>query len=340
MGNQGPQGITPDSHTSSAQFAQPIRPTHKVSGRTLSPAVIMTKGMGSEELGTLHEKAIALASATGNQDQSFRALFGSWMSQIQRPPMAGAKRAAARLGEIARDTGESGHQLQAHHALWTTAFFLGDVATAHHHMQEGSRLYDIHEHGNHANIYGGHDPGSCALNFDSMCLWLLGYPDQSNRRSLPTSLRHVSNLWNFCGGGLVKTDDRKREAMTLQEMGGSGPGGRARRRDEPPGPEPATRGQRRTRRSWPSRSRRKFTAQYRLRILEEAESCTQPGEVCRLLRRKGLYSSRDLTEWRMARREGSHSRPDPEQTRSEARRAQPLSAKGTSSRRIGTCQRL
>ena len=29
--------------------------------------------------------------------------------------------------------------------------------------------------------------------------------------------------------------------------------------------------------------RRKFTAQYRLRILEEAESCTQPGEVGRLL---------------------------------------------------------
>ena len=50
--------------------------------------------------------------------------------------------------------------------------------------------------------------------------------------------------------------------------------------------------------------RRKFTAQYRLRILEEAESCTQPGEVGRLLRREGLYSSH-LTEWRRARREGS-----------------------------------
>ena len=33
--------------------------------------------------------------------------------------------------------------------------------------------------------------------------------------------------------------------------------------------------------------RRKFTAQYRLRILEEAESCTQPGEVGLLLRREG-----------------------------------------------------
>ena len=32
--------------------------------------------------------------------------------------------------------------------------------------------------------------------------------------------------------------------------------------------------------------RRQFTARYRLRILEEAERCTQPGEVGRLLRRE------------------------------------------------------
>lgn len=50
--------------------------------------------------------------------------------------------------------------------------------------------------------------------------------------------------------------------------------------------------------------RRQFTAQYRLRILEEADRCTRPGEVGRLLRREGLYSSH-LTCWRRARREGS-----------------------------------
>ena len=37
--------------------------------------------------------------------------------------------------------------------------------------------------------------------------------------------------------------------------------------------------------------RRQFSAEYRLRILEEAERCTQRGEVGRLLRREGLYSS-------------------------------------------------
>ena len=34
--------------------------------------------------------------------------------------------------------------------------------------------------------------------------------------------------------------------------------------------------------------RRQFTAEYRLRILDEADRCTQPGEVGRLLRREGL----------------------------------------------------
>ena len=51
-------------------------------------------------------------------------------------------------------------------------------------------------------------------------------------------------------------------------------------------------------------TRRQFTAQYRLRILEETDRCTELGEVGRLLRREGLYSSH-LTAWRQARRNGS-----------------------------------
>lgn len=37
--------------------------------------------------------------------------------------------------------------------------------------------------------------------------------------------------------------------------------------------------------------RRKFTAQYKLRILAEAEACKEPGQIGALLRREGLYSS-------------------------------------------------
>ena len=43
--------------------------------------------------------------------------------------------------------------------------------------------------------------------------------------------------------------------------------------------------------------RRKFTAAFKLRILKEAEACTQQGQLGALLRREGLYYS-NLTLWR------------------------------------------
>ena len=49
--------------------------------------------------------------------------------------------------------------------------------------------------------------------------------------------------------------------------------------------------------------RRQFTASYKLKVIDEADSATQPGEVGRMLRREGLYSSH-LTAWRKAKRAG------------------------------------
>ena len=50
-------------------------------------------------------------------------------------------------------------------------------------------------------------------------------------------------------------------------------------------------------------TRRRFSPSYKLRVVEEADRCTEPGEVGRLLRREGLYSSH-LTTWRKAVRSG------------------------------------
>ena len=43
--------------------------------------------------------------------------------------------------------------------------------------------------------------------------------------------------------------------------------------------------------------RRRYTAEYKLRVLREAEACKGRGEIGALLRREGLYSS-NLTQWR------------------------------------------
>ena len=53
----------------------------------------------------------------------------------------------------------------------------------------------------------------------------------------------------------------------------------------------------------PKAKRRKFSAEYKRRILEEADNCTESGQIGALLRREGLYSSH-LTTWRRQRDRG------------------------------------
>ena len=50
--------------------------------------------------------------------------------------------------------------------------------------------------------------------------------------------------------------------------------------------------------------RRRFTAEYKLRILQEAERSTASGQLGAMLRREGLYSSL-LSTWRRQRDEGT-----------------------------------
>ncbi len=49
--------------------------------------------------------------------------------------------------------------------------------------------------------------------------------------------------------------------------------------------------------------RRRFTAEYKQRLLREADACREPGALGALLRREGLYSSH-LTTWRRQRERG------------------------------------
>jgi len=53
----------------------------------------------------------------------------------------------------------------------------------------------------------------------------------------------------------------------------------------------------------PKAKRRQFTAKYKLRIVREADACTEPGQIGSLLRREGLYSSY-LFKWRQQREDG------------------------------------
>jgi len=72
--------------------------------------------------------------------------------------------------------------------------------------------------------------------------------------------------------------------------------------------------------------RRRFSAEEKLRILKEADACTQPGEQGALLRREGLYSSH-LTEWRRARERGELEALEPKKRGRKPAAVNPLEKK-------------
>ena len=65
--------------------------------------------------------------------------------------------------------------------------------------------------------------------------------------------------------------------------------------------------------------RRTFTAEYKLRVLHEADAATMPGAIGALLRREGLYSSL-LATWRQERAAGALAGLTPKQRGPQGRR--------------------
>ncbi len=91
-------------------------------------------------------------------------------------------------------------------------------------------------------------------------------------------------------------------------------------------------------------TRRRFTAEYKARIVEEANAATEPGQVGALLRREGLYSSH-LVDWRRQYRLGALSslarprgRPKPHPLAAENERLRRTNARLT--RRLATAERI
>ena len=69
--------------------------------------------------------------------------------------------------------------------------------------------------------------------------------------------------------------------------------------------------------------RRTFTAEFKRRVLAEADACAELGDVGALLRRHGLYSSH-LTEWRRQREDGTLAGLAPRKRGRKAQERNPL----------------
>jgi class 3 adenylate cyclase/tetratricopeptide (TPR) repeat protein len=124
-------------------------------------------------------RAFDLAESSGSPQQRFDALYGVWQSTNMSGGSAAASPLSARLLSMTEQEGDDGLRLQALHSAWATLAFAGDPARTREHTDAGRLLYDPEKHASHRFVYGGHDPGACALLLGAWAEWLLGYPEKA-----------------------------------------------------------------------------------------------------------------------------------------------------------------
>jgi predicted ATPase len=165
---------------------------------TLGIPLAATKGFGAPEVGRVWDRARELCQKVGESPQLFPSLFGTWLYYVSTE-LQTAQKIGEQLRTIAQRAQDPELTLQAHHALWTTFFFLGNFVKTREHADQGMIIYDPQQHRSHAFIYGGHDPGVCCRYFGGPAMWFLGYPDQALDRlneavNLAQDLSHPPSL--------------------------------------------------------------------------------------------------------------------------------------------------
>ncbi len=133
----------------------------------------------SLEVETSYTRARELVDRLGDTSRRFPVLWGLWFVNYNRGEYPAARDAGERLLEAARSGDDTGHLVEAHHALWATLTAMGRPADAVVHAEHGVALYDVEQHSAQALVYGGHDPGVCCRYQMAANRWLLGHPDRA-----------------------------------------------------------------------------------------------------------------------------------------------------------------
>jgi TOMM system kinase/cyclase fusion protein len=174
----------------------------------LSAPLITTKGFAAPEVEQAHSRARELCRQVGETPQLFSVLSGLRAFYIARAELQTARALGEQLLSLAQSVQDPALLLLAHLGLGAALLFLGELAAAREHFEQGMALYDPQQHSPYASRTP-QDPGVVCLAYGAMVLRLLGYADQARRRSqevltLTQELAHpFSRAWALIGAARV-----------------------------------------------------------------------------------------------------------------------------------------
>jgi DNA-binding winged helix-turn-helix (wHTH) protein/predicted ATPase len=159
----------------------------------LGAELMATRGWGSPEVAACYAAARDLCQRVETTPHLFPALWGLWLFYLFHGPLDAARDLAHRLLNLADQSGDPALGLQAHHALWATAWSSGDLGMVQAHARAGLELYEPERDATLALTYGNHDPATCAQSFTARADALAGRTATA-ARGFDAAIAHVREL--------------------------------------------------------------------------------------------------------------------------------------------------
>jgi predicted ATPase/DNA-binding winged helix-turn-helix (wHTH) protein/class 3 adenylate cyclase len=144
----------------------------------LAAALTFTKGYSAPEVVRTFARARELSEQVGDMQQLFTVLRGLWWLYLVRSELPTAYELGDYLLRLAQHQNDSALLLEAHRALGTSQFFLGEQVAVEPHLACGLKLYNARQH-RALTIQYGQDTDIMLLYYTALNLWLRGYPDQA-----------------------------------------------------------------------------------------------------------------------------------------------------------------
>jgi TOMM system kinase/cyclase fusion protein len=195
---------------------------------TFGPALMAAKGFAAPEAEHAYARARDLCQHIGETRHLFPVLWGLWILYTARAELQTGRELGEQLLTLAQSVQDPALLLGAHQALGQTLFFLGELASAQAHLEQGRALCDPQRNRSHTFLYG-QDPEVACLSYAAWVLWAFGYQNQALERihealtlarrlsrpfSLASSLLYAATLHQFRREGRV-AQERAEDALTL-----------------------------------------------------------------------------------------------------------------------------
>jgi predicted ATPase len=187
---------------------------------TIGPVLMAVKGFGSPDTERAYARARELCQQVGETPQLFPVLHGLWRFYMVRAELQTTRELAEQLFSLAQRVQDPALLLEAHRVLGLTIYWLGEMAPARAHLEQGTALYDPQQHRSHAFVYG-QDPGVACRCLAAWPIWVLGYPDQALQSihealTLAQELAHPFSLV-YALNMAVLVHHFRREVQAVQE---------------------------------------------------------------------------------------------------------------------------